>query len=111
MKRYAITKNKPNKYGAKKTTVDGIIFHSKKEAKRYTELKFLEELGEIKNLRLQMKYKMGANEKHICTYTADFVYTEKGVEVVEDCKGFRTPEYKLKAKMMEAIYGIKIRET
>ncbi len=48
-------------------------------------------------------------------YRADFVYEElrKGVwsEVVEDVKGFLTPMYRLKRKLMKAIYGIDIRET
>ena len=34
-----------NKYKAKKAVVDGIVFDSRKEAKRYTELKKLEEMG------------------------------------------------------------------
>ena len=42
-----------SKYKAQKTEVDGILFDSKKEAKRYAELKFLEKAGEISNLVLQ----------------------------------------------------------
>ena len=43
-----------NKYGNKKTVVDGITFDSRKEAKRYQELKLLEKAGEIKDLRRQV---------------------------------------------------------
>ena len=105
------TAKKKTKYNAKQTTVDGITFHSKKEARRYGELKLLEKLGEIKNLELQKRYKLMVNDKHICSYDADFVYEENGRLVVEDVKGKPTPEYKLKAKLMEAIYGITIYET
>ena len=44
------------KYGAKKATVDGIVFDSRKEARRYSELKILEKAGEIENLRRQVKF-------------------------------------------------------
>ena len=45
-------------------------------------------------------------------YVADFVYIEtlNNIEVVVDTKGFRTPEYKLKKKMMRAFKGIDIIE-
>ena len=45
-----------NKYGARKTVIDGITFDSKREAIRYQELKLLERAGEIKDLELQPKY-------------------------------------------------------
>ena len=44
-----------NKYKAKKAVVDGIVFDSRKEAKRYTELKKLEEMGSIRDLSLQVQ--------------------------------------------------------
>jgi hypothetical protein len=44
-------------------------------------------------------------------YVADFVYTENGKLVVEDCKGCRTEVYKLKKKMTLYFHGIKIKET
>ena len=45
-------------------------------------------------------------------YRADFAYIdcETGKYVVEDTKGFRTPEYILKRKMLLYIHGIKIKE-
>ena len=43
-----------SKYNSRKTTVDGITFDSKKEARRYLVLKQMEQDGEIKNLRLQV---------------------------------------------------------
>ena len=52
-----------NKYGNKKTVVDGITFDSRKEAKRYQELKLLEKAGEIKDLRRQVKYELIPSQK------------------------------------------------
>ena len=39
-----------SKYKAVKTQIEGIMFDSKKEAKRYTELKLLEKAGMITHL-------------------------------------------------------------
>lgn len=101
------------KYRAVKTEVDGIIFASKKEANRYCELKLLERAGEISNLKLQPEYLIIVNGQEVCKYKADFSYRdEKTVtQVVEDTKGFKTPVYRLKKKLMKACYGIEIFET
>ena len=118
------------KYNAKKVEVDGITFDSKKEYRRYLELKALEKAGIIKNLERQVKYtlipaqrepdtigsrggvKKGKLIERECSYYADFVYTikETGETVVEDVKGMRTPEYKIKRKLMLYIHNIKIKE-
>jgi len=47
------------------------------------------------------------------TYKADFVYFDKLANelIVEDVKGFRTPLYKLKKKLIEQQHKIKITET
>lgn len=107
-----------SKYGATPTTVDGIRFHSAKEARRYGELKLLEKAGEIHGLRLQPRYPLmvvgEATEQRgqVGTYIGDFAYSERGsaAEIVEDVKGFKTPLYKWKKKHVEVQYGIVIRE-
>ena len=119
------------KYHSKKTVIDGITFDSKKEAERYSELKLFERCGAISNLELQKVYELipaqyefyeryGKNGNRLkdgkkcieksCVYKADFVYIENGKTVVEDVKGFRTKEYKIKKKLMLYIHGIKIKE-
>ena len=109
---------KGSKYHAQKTMVDGILFDSKREAERYQELKLLEKTGWIQNLQRQVKYelipplkKTGEKTERAVTYTADFVYEENGETVVEDVKGMRTKEYRLKRKLMIWRYGIWIKET
>lgn len=108
-----------NKYGNRKTTLDGITFDSAKEANRYAELKLLERAGEISNLQLQRPFVLiGAqkdeNGKVIerpLKYIADFVYKDKdGKTVIEDAKGMRTDVYKIKRKLMLSIYGYRIKE-
>lgn len=111
-----------------RTEVDGILFDSRKEAGRYSELKLLEKAGEISNLRLQVKYilipaqrepdtlgprggiRRGKLLENECSYIADFVYEENGTTIVEDTKGFRTDAYIIKRKLMLERYGIQIRE-
>lgn len=103
-----------NKYHAIKTEVDGIIFDSKKEAKRYGELKLLQRAGEISDLELQVPYILIKKSKYgrDIKYIADFVYKDKnGKVVVEDNKGVRTDVYKLKRRLMAEIYNIEIYES
>ena len=103
-----------SKYGNIKTvTLDGIQHDSIKEAKRWWELKLLERAGEIQDLQRQVKYELLPKQdgERAVYYIADFVYTENGQKVVEDVKGMRTKEYKLKRKMMLYFHGIKLKET
>ena len=100
-----------NKYRAIKTIVDDITFDSKKEAKRYSQLKLMLKAKAIFDLKLQPKFDLIINDIKIGFYKADFEYIENGERVVEDVKGMKTPIYNLKKKMIKAIYGIDIFET
>ena len=118
----------PGKYGNKKTTVDGIVFDSMKEAKRYRELSLMQHSGMIQDLEMQVKFVLipaqrepdrigkkggiykGKVIERECSYIADFVYKENGKTVVEDTKGMRTKDYILKRKMMLYFHGIKVKE-
>lgn len=109
---------KPNKYRNKLTKVDGITFHSQREARRWGELKLMERAGKVKYLERQVKYSLDVNGYHICSYISDFNYSVKTVVengwvmkvVVEDVKGILTPTYKIKRALMLACHGIKIWE-
>jgi len=93
-----------NKYRNVKTEVDGIRFDSRAEAKRYSELKILEKAGEISRLELQPEFVCKVEGKLICKYRADFRYFTAKERVVEDVKGFKTPIYRLKKKLVEALF-------
>lgn len=104
---------RPSKYRAVKTVVDGHTFPSKREAARYSLLKLREKAGEISHLELQAKYEIRINGVLICTYYADFRYFDlvrknaqggMGCRVVEDSKGMKTPVYRIKKKLVEALY-------
>ena len=102
-----------NKYKAKRTLVDGIVFHSRREANRYKDINMLLQAGLISNLRLQPRYPLMVDGKLICTYIGDFEYLDKkkGRFIVEDCKGFRTQTYRLKKALFQALYNKEILET
>ena len=107
---------KTSKYRNIKTVVDGITFDSAKEARRYGELKLLEKSGRISGLQVQPAFRIVVNNCLICTYKADFRYVTdtphaSGQVVIEDCKGFLTPVYRLKKKLMLAVHGISVVET
>lgn len=105
---------KRNKYGAKKTGGHA----SGKEHERANQLKLMQRAGLISNLREQVKYVLIPTQRDAagtllekeCSYYADFVYDKDGVTIVEDTKGFRTAEYKLKRKLMLHVHGISIKE-
>jgi len=122
-----------SKYGAIRTTVDGITFDSKREAQRYRELKLLEKAGEIWDLELQPEFPLYVPSTSgsltraaraaargglikVGVYRGDFKYHDHSsdgsthVWIVEDVKGFRTPLYRWKRKHVMAQYGIEIRE-
>lgn len=105
-----------SKYHAKK--VGGHA--SKKEHNRANQLKLMQRAGVISGLQEQVSYEVipaqrdnaGKLLEHACRYVADFVYyNENGELVVEDTKGFKTPEYKIKRKLMLLVHGIRIKET
>lgn len=108
-----------SKYHARKTTVDGLTFDSRREARRWVELRTLEAAGAIRDLRRQVRmelvpaFEADGKKYRAITYTPDFVYFDvaAGRVVYEDCKGYRTDVYRLKAKLFAWLYGVSIRET
>jgi hypothetical protein len=101
-----------NKYGAVRTEVDGIVFDSKAEARRYGDLKLMEQAGEIRELVLQPRYDLTVQGVTIGKYIADFAYIDNktGARIVEDVKGVKTPLYRWKKRHVKAQYGIDVRE-
>jgi hypothetical protein len=107
-----------------------LLFDSKREARRHTQLQLLQAAGAIRDLQRQVKFvlipaqrepdtigpkggrKQGKLLERECAYIADFVYTdcETGETVVEDTKGVRTKDYVIKRKLMLYVHGIRIRE-
>lgn len=102
------------KYRNIPTEVDGITFASRREANRWSQLRLMEKAKVIRDLKRQVEYRLEVNGQLICKYRADFTYFDTtagpgGSWVTEDAKGFETPEFKLKAKLMLACHGIEVR--
>ena len=120
-------------YNVKTRALDGTVFDSYKEARRWDQLALLQKAGKITDLQRQVKYelipaqyetferysKKGERLKdgtrlleRKVEYVADFCYTdaETGENIVEDTKGVRTKDYILKRKLMLAVHGIRIKE-
>ena len=100
-------RKKPNKYNARKTTVCGRTFDSKREADYYLELLAQKQAGEIVRIGFQPSYTLLAgfkdnqgNKQRAITYTADFfvTYADGHSEVIE-VKGMRTRDYLLRKKL------------
>lgn len=97
-----------SKYKNIKVKLDGIAFDSKKEAVHYAYLKSLEKRGIITDLKLQTKLDFKIDGKRIFTYKPDFEYNDEFGHHIVDVKGVQTPVFKLKKKLIEAQYKIKI---
>ena len=121
-KQYRSLAKRSNKYGAKRTRVNGIWFDSKREAERYKLLKAMQMAREITDLELQPEFPLMIGDRPVLMrskgypngrrvkYIADFRYEQDGKTIIEDCKGFRTEVFKLKKALVEAIYDVKIQE-
>ncbi len=118
-------KPKGSKYHSTKTTVDGICFDSKKEARRFETLREMERCGKISDLRLQVNFtliegytKLDGERVRPTVYRADFTYQKPDqngtytIYIVEDTKSraTRTETYLLKKKLMWEKFHIEITE-
>lgn len=113
--KYHIPGESESKYHARRVEIDNIMFASTAEANRYADLKLLERSGDIKDLELQPEYPLIVNNVRVGVYRADFRYVDvrQGLLVVEDVKSpaTKTAVYRLKKKLLMAIYNIDILET
>lgn len=112
-----------NKYLNRKVEVDGHVFDSRKEARRFAELRLMEKAGEISGLQTQVPFVLIPNQRdergrvieRAVTYKADFVYNRGGKLVVEDTKGYRDGGaynlFVIKRKLMLRVHGIRVEET
>lgn len=106
-------KKRKSKFNNDPKVVDGIRFDSAKEVARYGELKLLLKAGKIGLLERQVPYELNEGGAFSYKYVADFVYrlSDTGLQVVEDCKGYRTREYKKKKRLIKKVWGIEIFES
>lgn len=94
------------KYKNKKVEIDGMKFDSMKEANRWRELVILQKKQVISDLKRQVRFELipKQSDERACFYVADFTYTQGELKIVEDTKGFKTPEYIIKRKLLKYRY-------
>lgn len=87
-------------------------FDSKAEHRRYHILKLMEKANEIRNLERSPRFDLIINGVKCGFYKADFGYFKGEKRVIEDVKSepTKTPVYRLKKKIVEALYGVEIVE-
>lgn len=96
-----------HKFNAKRVTVDEIKFASKREAKRYLELKTLQNANEVLFFLRQVPFHLPAHIKYLLDF---MVFWKNGDITFEDAKGMKTAIYILKKKQVEELYKISITE-
>lgn len=119
MRRLIPLDGRRSKYNAVKTVVDGITFDSKREAKRWQELRMMVRGSLIDELERQVSYELApsvkiAGEKRArpaLRFKADFRYIENGATVVEDSKGMPDTAFRIRQHLMKSVHGIDVRLT
>lgn len=107
-----------NKYGAKRIVIDNIRFDSLREGIHYEELKLLLRAKEITDLKVHPVFAINVRSDFlhapglhfICNVELDFSYHDKrdSRHHYVDAKGKDNPYSKLKRRLVEAIYNIKV---
>lgn len=95
-----------NKYHSKTTQVEGVTYHSKKEAAYADELRLRKMAHDIKDWQRQVCIPLNVNGYHIANYYIDFVveHNDGTLEYVE-VKGFETDAFRMKWRLFEALFS------
>lgn len=98
---------KPNKYHNHPTTVDGIRFDSKKEARYYEQLKIRIAAGEVSYFLMQVPIRLPGGTKYVVDFLEFFTDPVRPPQYV-DVKGRETQVFRLKKREVEHHYPIRI---
>lgn len=109
-----------SKFGAVPTVMNGVRMDSRREARRWAELQFMERAGEIRDLQRQVVVPLVGRDGPLRTrtgrqmrLTVDFAYEDSRLgwaRVYEDAKGMPTRDYEVRRAVAQAM-GIEVRET
>lgn len=85
---------------------DGKIYDSRFEASQGNELELRKKAKDIKDYQTQVNFPLIVNGYNVGTYVADFliIHNDGSKEILE-AKGFATPVFRLKWKLVEALYS------
>lgn len=114
---YQAVKDAVDKGELSKSQKDSLIFfRSKREARRWIQLRELQKAGTISELQRQVRIQLlvkrpdGVQES-IGVYVLDFVYRQAGNLVYEDVKGYAEDLFKWKKRHLEVQSGIEVQTT
>lgn len=97
------TQKRGSKFGAKRTVTGGRQYDSKKEAGYAQTLELLRLAKEVIEVRPQVSLQLFAYGRKVCVYRMDFVVkTADKCFRFDEVKGFETPLWGLKWKLLEA---------
>jgi hypothetical protein len=94
-----------HKFNAKAVEDEGHRFSSKKEHRYYRQLLLLQKAGIVSFFLRQVPFHLPGGVKYVTDF--QIFYTDGEITFV-DVKGFETSEFKMKKKMVEALYPIQI---
>jgi hypothetical protein len=100
--------SKPNKYHNHPTTVDGIRFDSKKEARFYEQLKIRKALGEVSYWLRQVPVHLPGGSRYVVDFLVIYTDEQLAPEYI-DVKGRETQVFRLKKREIEHHYPIRIK--
>jgi hypothetical protein len=93
---------KPNKYFNIETEYNGIVYDSALEVKEAQRLDWRKMAGEIVKWERQVVITIIMHGTKLCTYRMDFVaYYPDGSKDYIECKGYKTPVWRLKRKLFQ----------
>ena len=94
-----------SKYKAVRCEVGGLKFDSKAEARYFMDLRIRQKIGEVLWFIRQPSFDLPGGIK----YRADFLEVrEDGTVAVVDVKGFETPEFRLKHRLLKEAYPFEL---
>lgn len=101
-----------SKYRAIRTrNADGSWSDSRKEARIDARMMLLKHDPTVSTVERKVRYPLTINGEKIGVYECDWtVYRHDGSREVYDAKGFKTPIYRIKKKLVKALYGFDIIE-
>lgn len=97
-----------SKFNNHPTTVDGIRFASKKEARYYEQLLIRQKTGEVSHFLMQVPFRLPGGTKYVLDFLVFFTDAGRPVEHV-DVKGKQTKEFRIKKREIEKQYPIEIK--
>lgn len=94
-----------HKFNAVRCEEDGIKFASKKEREHYRSLMLAQKSGDILFFLRQVAFHLPGGVRYVCDFCE---FWKDGHVVFTEIKGFETATWKVKKKLVEALYPVTI---